>query len=34
MTTLAPVAVVRKDVICSLAVRLHGVRLIDNMRLA
>lgn len=32
--SLRPVSVVRKGVVCSLAVRLHGVRLIDNLRLA
>jgi len=31
--TLAPLRVVGEDCICSLAVRLHGVRLIDNMKL-
>lgn len=32
--TLTPAKVIRKGVVCSLAVRLHGVRLIDNLRLA
>lgn len=32
--TLATVTTVRKDTIASLAVRVHGVRLIDNMKLA
>lgn len=32
--SLAPVATVRKDTIASLAVAVHGVRLIDNMKLA
>ncbi len=31
--TLAPVKKVVKNTICSLAVRLHGVRLIDNIKL-
>jgi pantoate--beta-alanine ligase len=30
--TLRPVADVRKGVVCSLAVRVHEVRLIDNLR--
>lgn len=32
-TTLDSIATVKSGTICSLAVRLHGVRLIDNMRL-
>jgi len=31
---LSPVKTIRKGTVCSLAVRVHGVRLIDNMRLA
>ena len=31
--TLRPVKEVRKETVCSLAVRVHGVRLIDNMKL-
>ncbi len=31
--TLAPVKIIDNTCICSLAVRVHGVRLIDNMRL-
>ncbi len=31
--TLKPVNKVDKNTICSLAVRLYGVRLIDNMRM-
>jgi len=32
-SSLAPVRNIGKSTICSLAVRLHGVRLIDNMRM-
>jgi pantoate--beta-alanine ligase len=31
--TLAPLKQINKNCVCSLAVRVHGVRLIDNMRL-
>ena len=32
--TLQPVRQVTRNTVCSLAVKVHGVRLIDNMRLA
>jgi pantoate--beta-alanine ligase len=32
--SLEPIKTIRKDTIASLAVRVHGVRLIDNMKLA
>jgi pantoate--beta-alanine ligase len=32
-TTLTPVSKVTKGTVCSLAVKVHGVRLIDNMKL-
>ncbi len=34
LTSLVPVRSVVRNTVCSLAVRLHGVRLIDNMKLA
>ncbi len=34
MESLEPVEVIVQDTICSLAVKVHGVRLIDNMKLA
>jgi pantoate--beta-alanine ligase len=33
-STLTPMKTIKKDTICSLAVRVHKVRLIDNMKLA
>jgi len=32
-TTLAQVRKIARNTICSLAVRVHGIRLIDNIRL-
>ncbi len=34
LTTLEPVSEVQKETVCSLAAQIHGVRLIDNMKLA
>jgi pantothenate synthetase len=34
MEKLTPTSKIVKGTVCSLAVRVHGVRLIDNMRLA
>jgi len=34
MDTLAPVKAITKGTVCSLAVDVHGVRMIDNMKLA
>ena len=33
LETLKPVEKISADTVCSLAVRVHGVRLIDNMKL-
>jgi pantoate--beta-alanine ligase len=33
LETLKPVKTVAKNTVCSLAVKVHGVRLIDNLKL-